>query len=53
MITHYQRILSYIKDIDTVHIMMDGKIVLSGDAKLAEQLEQNGYDQFMDKIVTN
>ena len=53
MITHYQRILSYIKKIDTVHVMMNGKIVKTGDASLAEQLEQNGYDQFIKEIIAN
>jgi Fe-S cluster assembly ATP-binding protein len=53
MITHYQRILDYISKIDKVHIMMDGKIVLTGDASLAELLEQKGYEQFTDNVVTN
>lgn len=44
MITHYQRILSYISQIDKVHIMIDGKIVMSGDSSLAYQLEQKGYN---------
>jgi len=42
LITHYQRILNYIQP-DHVHIMMDGKIVRSGGAELAEQLEKEGY----------
>lgn len=42
LITHYQRILNYIQP-DVVHIMMDGKIVLSGGADLAERLEDEGY----------
>lgn len=42
-ITHYQRILDYVEP-DYVHIMLDGKIVKSGDASLAEQLEDEGYD---------
>jgi len=44
MITHYQRILNYIKKIDKIHVMMDGKIVLTGGSELAEQLESKGYD---------
>ena len=44
MITHYQRLLNYIKP-DFVHVMMNGKIVKSGDISLAEELEANGYDQ--------
>jgi Fe-S cluster assembly ATP-binding protein len=43
IITHYQRILNYIKP-DHVHIMLDGRIVESGGADLAEHLEDQGYD---------
>ena len=42
IITHYPRILEYIKP-DYVHIMMDGKIVKTGDIKLAFQIEKEGY----------
>ena len=42
MITHYQRLLNYIVP-DYVHIMMDGRIVKSGDAELAKRLEAEGY----------
>ncbi|PSQ06947.1 ABC transporter ATP-binding protein [Halobacteriales archaeon QS_6_71_20] len=42
-ITHYQRILDYVEP-DHVHIMLDGKVVESGDAELAEKLEDEGYD---------
>ncbi|GCF95103.1 ABC transporter ATP-binding protein [Enterococcus florum] len=42
IITHYQRLLNYIVP-DIVHIMMDGKIVLTGDAELAKRLEAEGY----------
>ncbi len=42
LITHYQRILKYIKP-DRVHIMMDGKIVKSGEADLAERIGESGY----------
>jgi Fe-S cluster assembly ATP-binding protein len=42
-ITHYQRILDYVEP-DHVHVMLDGKVVKSGDATLAEQLEDKGYD---------
>ena len=45
IITHYQRILNYIKP-DFVHILMNGNIVQSGDATLAHSLEQRGYQQF-------
>ena len=43
MITHYQRILDYVKP-DYVHVMIDGKIVESGGPELAERLEDEGYD---------
>lgn len=43
VITHYQRILNYIKP-GHVHIMLDGRIVESGGADLALHLEEHGYD---------
>ena len=43
VITHYQRILHYLKP-DRVHVMYDGRIVLSGDSGLAGELESRGYD---------
>jgi len=43
VITHYPRILKYIKP-NTVHVMFDGRIVTSGGALLAEELDQIGYD---------
>ncbi len=43
LITHYSRILRYINP-DHVHIMLDGRIVTSGGKKLAEKLEEKGYD---------
>ncbi len=43
LITHYQRLLDYIKP-DYVHVLMDGKIVHSGNASLALELEAKGYD---------
>lgn len=43
IITHYKRILDYIKP-DHVHIMVDGRIVMSGGPELADQLEEKGYD---------
>ncbi|MEE9328037.1 MAG: Fe-S cluster assembly ATPase SufC, partial [Cocleimonas sp.] len=42
MITHYQRLLDYIKP-DFVHVLADGKIVKSGGAELALELEAKGY----------
>jgi Fe-S cluster assembly ATP-binding protein len=49
VITHYQRILNYIKP-DVVHVMMDGRIVESGDADLALHLEEHGYDWVREKL---
>jgi Fe-S cluster assembly ATP-binding protein len=42
LITHYQRLLNYIKP-DKVHVLADGKIVMSGDHNLALELESKGY----------
>jgi len=43
VITHYQRILDYIVP-DQVHVILDGRVVRSGDKELAKQLEEHGYD---------
>jgi Fe-S cluster assembly ATP-binding protein len=43
VITHYQRLLDYIVP-DFVHVLYNGKIVKSGDASLALELEEKGYD---------
>lgn len=48
VITHYQRILNYIKP-DHVHIMLDGRIVESGGPELAVKLEEHGYDWIREK----
>ena len=45
VITHYQRLLDYIKP-DFVHILSDGKIVKTGCSELAEELEKTGYKNF-------
>jgi Fe-S cluster assembly ATP-binding protein len=50
VITHYQRILNYVKP-DHVHVFVDGRIVASGGAELAEQLEAEGYDPFIPAVV--
>ena len=49
IITHYQRLLNYIKP-DVVHIMMDGRIVKTGDAQLAQKLEDEGYAGLRDEL---
>ncbi|MBC61056.1 MAG: Fe-S cluster assembly ATPase SufC [Zetaproteobacteria bacterium] len=46
LITHYQRILNYIKP-DHVHIMIDGKIIHSGQKELALEVEKSGYEKFL------
>jgi Fe-S cluster assembly ATP-binding protein len=46
VITHYQRILNYVKP-DFVHVFVDGRIVAEGGPELAEQLDADGYDPFM------
>ena len=46
LITHYQRLLSYIVP-DVVHIFADGKIIKTGDKSLAIELEENGYTSFL------
>lgn len=52
VITHYQRILNYIKP-EFVHIMLDGRIVQTGGADLALQLEAEGYEWIRDKVNGN
>ncbi|MGE0409939.1 MAG: Fe-S cluster assembly ATPase SufC [Amphiplicatus sp.] len=47
VITHYQRLLDYIKP-DRVHVLAAGRIVKSGGADLAVELEKSGYDQFIE-----
>jgi Fe-S cluster assembly ATP-binding protein len=46
LITHYQRLLDYIKP-DFVHVLSQGQIIQTGDAKLALELEKKGYDWLM------
>ena len=45
IITHYQRLLDYIKP-DFVHVLINGKIVKSGGPELALDLEKKGYESF-------
>ncbi|MDQ0087101.1 Fe-S cluster assembly ATP-binding protein [Paenibacillus anaericanus] len=49
IITHYQRLLNYVKP-DFVHVMMQGRIVKSGGPELAERLEQDGYDWIKEEL---
>ena len=49
MITHYQRMLNYVKP-GFVHVLLDGRVVMSGGEELSRQLEANGYDWVRDQI---
>ena len=46
LITHYNRILKYVKP-DKVYVMVNGKIVDSGDYKLADEIEEKGYKEYL------
>ena len=50
IITHYQRLLNYVEP-DFVHIMMGGRIVKSGGAELAMQLEKEGYKNIANELA--
>ena len=49
IITHYQRLLNYITP-DVVHIMMEGRVVMTGDAELAKRLEAEGYKGISEEL---
>ena len=51
LITHYTRILNYIKP-DFVHVFIDGRIAAEGGPELADQLEAEGYDRFLPQAAT-
>jgi len=44
IITHYARILKFLKKLDFVHVFIDGKVIQTGDATLADKLEAEGYE---------
>ncbi len=50
LITHYQRLLDYIKP-DVVHVMVEGRIVKSGGPELALELESKGYDWVREELL--
>ena len=50
IITHYYRILNYITP-DKVHVMIDGKIVDEGGKELAEEIELNGFDKYLNEMA--
>jgi Fe-S cluster assembly ATP-binding protein len=49
IITHYQRLLDYIRP-DRVHVFMNGRIVASGGPELAHELEAEGYDRYCEAV---
>ena len=51
IITHYQRILDYVRP-EFVHIMLDGRIVLEGGNELVERLEREGYDRIREEVAS-
>jgi Fe-S cluster assembly ATP-binding protein len=50
LVTHYQRILDYVAP-DRVHVLFDGRIVKSGGAELARELEKRGYDWVREEVA--
>jgi Fe-S cluster assembly ATP-binding protein len=49
LITHYQRMLNYVKP-QFVHVLLDGRVVMSGGEELSHQLEANGYDWVREQV---
>ena len=49
LITHYQRMLNYVKP-QFVHVLLDGRVVMSGGEELSHQLEANGYEWVRDQV---
>ena len=50
VITHYQRLLDYIKP-DVVHVLIDGRIVKTGGPELAQKIEDNGFDWIKEELA--
>jgi Fe-S cluster assembly ATP-binding protein len=50
LVTHYQRLLDYIVP-DFVHVMIDGRIVKTGDKQLAKELETRGYNWVAEEVA--
>ena len=50
IITHYQRILHYVQP-EFVHVLMDGRVVMSGGNELVERLEREGYDPIRGEVA--
>src|SRR5471032_251836 len=51
IITHYQRILDYVRP-TFVHIMLDGRIVMNGGNELVDRLEREGYDRIREEVAS-
>ena len=51
VVTHYKRLLEYLRP-DFVHVMIDGRIVETGGPELAQKLEDEGYEQFENRVAT-
>ena len=49
IITHYQRLLNYITP-DVIHIMMERRVIMTGNAELAKRLEAEGYKGISEKL---
>jgi len=49
VITHYARILNFLDKLDYVHVFANGKVIKSGDAALAQELEKRGYDWVLEE----
>ena len=52
LITHYQRMLDYLEP-DYIHVLIDGKIVKTGDKSLAQDLEDKGYSWVRETMESN
>jgi len=50
MITHYPKLLDYIKP-DYIHILYNGKIIVTDDILLAKKIEKNGYEWLINKTL--
>ena len=53
LITHYSRILNFLDKLDHVHVFANGKVLKSGDASLAQELEKRGYDWVLEEVNHN
>lgn len=52
VITHYARILRFLETLDYVHVFANGRILKTGDASLADKLEQDGYDWVIEQTAS-